>query len=187
MLYGERTREKGKNILSEWNFMTNQPAFLIRPLFSTEYSLLEDFLYEAIYQPEGEPKLAREVIYRPEIFLYIDDFGRPGDRCLAAEVDGQVVGAVWVRIFSSEQKGYGTLDDQTPELSISLKQGYRGQRIGSALLRAMLTLLRSECVARVSLSVQKENPAARLYRSLGFEIVEELHDEYIMLKSLARD
>jgi ribosomal protein S18 acetylase RimI-like enzyme len=160
---------------------------IIRPLTKDEYPLLEEFLYEAIYQPDGEPKLAHEIIYRPEIFLYIDDFGRPGDRCLAAEVDGQVVGAVWVRIFSSEQKGYGTLDAQTLELSISLKQGYLGRGIGTGLMQAMLTLLRSEGVARVSLSVQKENPAARLYRSLGFEIVEALHDEYIMLKSLAGD
>lgn len=160
---------------------------IIRPLSKAEYPLLEEFLYEAIYQPDGEPMLAHEIIYQPEIFLYIDGFGQTGDRCLAAEVDGRVVGVVWVRLFSGEKRGYGTIDDITPELSISLKQGFRGRGIGSALLRAMLTLLRSEGIERVSLSVQKVNPAARLYHSLGFEIVEELHDEYIMLISLAGD
>jgi ribosomal protein S18 acetylase RimI-like enzyme len=157
---------------------------IIRPLTKDKYPLLEEFLYEAFYQPDGEPKLAREIIYRPEIFLYIEDFGRPGARCLAAEVDGRVVGAVWVRIFSGEKRGYGTIDNKSPELLISIMQGYRSRGIGSALIKTMLEELRSEGIARVSLSVQKANPAERLYRSLGFEIVEELHEEYIMAKSL---
>lgn len=157
---------------------------IIRPLTMAEYPLLEGFLYEAIYQPAGSQPLPREIIYRPEIFLYVEDFGRPGDRCLAAEVDGRVVGAVWVRYFRGEIKGYGTLDENTPELSISLKREFRGQGIGSELIRAMLKLLQAEGIERVSLSVQKENPAERLYRLLGYEIVVDMDDEYVMAVDL---
>jgi ribosomal protein S18 acetylase RimI-like enzyme len=152
----------------------------IRTILSNELPLLGDFLYEAIYQPAGSAPLPRDVIRRPEISLYLENFGRPGDRCLVAEVDGRVAGAVWVRLFPDERKGYGTIDSETPELSISLYPPYRHRGIGRALINAMLELLRTEGCRRVSLSVQKENVAARLYRSLGFDVVEEVGDEYIM-------
>jgi ribosomal protein S18 acetylase RimI-like enzyme len=152
----------------------------IRPILSKELPLLEDFLYEAIYQPAGSDPLPREVIRRPEIALYIEDFGRPGDCCLVAEVDGRLAGAVWVRLFPDDRKGYGTLDSDTPELSISLYPQFRNRGIGRALLTAMLDELKTAGFRRVSLSVQKENAAAGLYRSLGFDVVEEVGDEYIM-------
>ncbi|WP_254303243.1 GNAT family N-acetyltransferase [Slackia heliotrinireducens] len=49
--------------------------------------------------------------------------------------------------------------------------------MGTAMMRAMLDELRGAGYARASLSVQKENPALRLYKRLGFRIVGNGADE----------
>lgn len=73
-----------------------------------EYDLLREFLYQAIYLPEGVKPPPRSVVNLPELQVYVQDFGtRPGDFCLAAEVEGKVVGAAWCRIMED----YGHLDN----------------------------------------------------------------------------
>ena len=98
------------------------------------------------------------------------------DWALAAETNGKIIGAAWVRII----KDYGHLDDETPSLAISLYKDYRGQGIGTSLLKEMLALLAARGYKQVSLSVQKANYAARLYQKLGFAIVRENEEEWIM-------
>jgi GNAT superfamily N-acetyltransferase len=39
----------------------------IRPITVNEVPLLKDFLYEAIYQPEGAERLPRDIIKTPEL------------------------------------------------------------------------------------------------------------------------
>ncbi|MCM1493668.1 MAG: GNAT family N-acetyltransferase, partial [Muribaculaceae bacterium] len=73
------------------------------------------------------------------------------------------------------------IDDETPSLAISLYKEYRGFGIGTALMKEMLTLLKSHGYSRVSLSVQKANYAEKLYLKVGFEIVSESEEEYIMV------
>ena len=150
----------------------------IRPLAPDEYGLLEDFLYNAIFIPEGEPLPPREIVRQPELQLYIKDFGtQKADCALCAVADGKVVGAVWVRIMDD----YGHIDDETPSFAISLYKEYRGHGIGTALMRAMLEELKSAGFSRASLAVQKQNYAVRMYRKVGFETVDENDEEYIML------
>ena len=103
-----------------------------------------------------------------------------GDDCLVAEVDGQLVGAVWTRIIND----YGHVDDQTPSLAISLLEGYRGQGLGTSLMTKMLEVLKAKGVKKVSLSVQKANPALKLYRRLGFNPLSENNEDYVMVKDL---
>ena len=89
----------------------------IRELRADETELLKDFLYEAIFIPEGVKPLDRSIIYQPELSLYYEDFGSgSADNCLVAETDGKVVGAVWTRIMND----YGHVDDETPSFAISL-------------------------------------------------------------------
>lgn len=155
-----------------------KPSFVIRSLQINEASLLRDFLYEAIFVPEGMNAPPRNVVDLPELQVYIQDFGsRIGDYSLVAESFGRVLGAVWVRLMND----YGHVDDQTPSLAISLYAAYRGKGIGTALLQAMFGLLYSEGYKKVSLSVQKANPAARLYERLGFKTVRETDEEYVMV------
>ncbi|MBQ3301412.1 MAG: GNAT family N-acetyltransferase [Eggerthellaceae bacterium] len=162
--------------------------YTIRPLRSDERHLLEDFLYEAIYVPEGfEGTVPRSIIHDdPKCRAAFECFGDlPDDRALVAEVDGRVVGACWVRTADE----YGHIDDETPSFSISLYAQYRGQGIGGALMRQMLDELREAGYARASLSVQKENPALRLYERLGFRIIGDGEDEteWMMVIDLAAD
>lgn len=152
---------------------------LIREPAAVEFSLLADFLYEAIFIPKGVEKPPREIIEREELQVYIKDFGsKKDDNCLVAEYDGKIIGACWARIM----KDYGHIDDETPSLAISLYKEYRGRGIGTKLMLRMSELLRQKGYKRVSLAVQKENYAVGMYKNVGFRIVDENEQEYIMLR-----
>lgn len=91
--------------------------YTIRELKKQEYPLLDDFLYEAIFIPEGVEPPPKSILASPELQVYVERFGElKDDWALAAETDGRIVGAVWVRIM----KDYGHIDDKTPSLAISL-------------------------------------------------------------------
>ena len=150
----------------------------IRELNTSETELLKDFLYEAIFVPEGVEPPDRKIIELPELRLYYEDFGKGNaDNCLVAESDGMVVGAVWTRIMND----YGHVDDETPSFAISLYKEYRGRGIGTKLMYAMLDLLRSKGYKRASLAVQKANYAVRMYEKVGFCITDQNDEEYIMV------
>ena len=151
---------------------------LIRKLLPGEWGLLKEFLYQAIFIPEGTEPPGREIVEIPELRIYYDGFGSgPADRCLAAETGGRVVGAVWTRIM----KDYGHVDDETPSLAISLIPACRGKGIGTRLLQEMLALLKEQGFRQASLAVQKKNYAVRMYKKAGFEMVRENEEEYIMV------
>ncbi|MBP5239458.1 MAG: GNAT family N-acetyltransferase [Oscillospiraceae bacterium] len=153
----------------------------IRRLKDNETELLKEFLYEAIYIPEGMAPPDRSIVERPELSLYYKDFGnRPGDNCLAAEENGRVIGAAWTRIMDD----YGHVDDDTPSFAISLYQDFRGKGVGTALMRGMLDLLKEQGYRKASLAVQKANDAVRMYERLGFRTVRENDEEYIMVCEL---
>ena len=151
--------------------------YQIREIRKSEYPILSDFLYEAIFIPEGMNRPPKSIINRPELQVYTADFGKPDDYCLVAETKEKVVGAVWARIMDD----YGHIDDTTPSLSISIYKEYRHSGIGTALMEAMLRLLRENGYRQVSLSVQKENYAVGMYKKAGFQVVRENQDEYIMV------
>ena len=158
--------------------------YIIRNLEKSKYPVLRDFLYEAIFIPEGAEPPEKSIIDQPELFLYIADFGeKEDDHCLAAEVNGKVVGAVWARIMND----YGHIDNETPSLAISLYPGYRGLGIGTELLQKMLLELKEAGYQKASLSVQKANYAVKLYLKTGFEILRETEEEYIMVVNLNED
>ena len=158
-----------------------EDGIVIREIKQTEYGLLDDFLYEAIFIPEGVSPPCRSIINKPELQVYVENFGQyKDDRCLVAEMDGKVVGAVWTRIMND----YGHVDAQTPSLAISLYREYRGCGIGTELMKQILLRLKEDGYEKVSLSVQKANYAVKLYVKTGFKIIEENDEEYIMVKCL---
>lgn len=152
--------------------------YTIRKITDKEYPLLEDFLYEAIFIPQGTEPPPRSIINNAELQVYVKDFGKyPDDRCLVAETDGKIVGAVWVRIMDD----YGHVDDETPSFAISLYKDYRGHGIGTELMRKMLDVLQESGYEKASLAVQKANHAVKMYKKVGFEVVGENDEEYIMV------
>lgn len=155
--------------------------YIIRELKAEEYDLLNDFLYEAIFQPDDENLTPKSIIQKPELQVYIKDFGKKKDDfCLCAEVDSRVVGTVWVRNI----KGYGSVDDATPEFAISLYKNFSGHGIGTELMKKMLEFLKKEGYTKTSLAVNKANYALRIYQKVGFQIVDENEEEYIMMNYL---
>lgn len=88
-----------------------------------------------------------------------------------------MVGVVWARIM----KDYGHVNDETPSLSISLFREYRNLGIGTALMKQILLTLKERGYQQVSLSVQKANYAVRMYKKVGFEVVHENEEDYIMI------
>lgn len=155
--------------------------YIIRPIRKDEYSLLEDFIYEAIFIPEGVQPPPRSIIESDDIQVYIKNFGSSEhDRCFVAQTDGKAVGAVWVRIMDD----YGHVDDETPSFAISLYKEYRGKGIGTKLMQTMLASLKECGYKQASLAVQKANYAVKMYLAVGFEIADENTEEYIMVAEL---
>ena len=154
---------------------------IYREMQPNEYDLLKDFLYEAIFIPEGVTPPDRSIIEAPELSLYYEDFGNgQADHCIVADDNGRVVGAVWTRIMND----YGHVDDETPSFAISLYKEYRGKGIGAELMRRMLALLKDQGYKKASLAVQKANYATRMYKTLGFQTVDENDEEFIMVYKL---
>ena len=154
---------------------------ILREIKENETEILKDFLYEAIFIPEGKELPPREIIEQPELKLYYDGFGiGEADFCIVADDEGKVIGAVWTRIMND----YGHVDEETPSFAISLYKEYRGQGIGTKLMKEMLYLLKEKGYKRASLAVQKANYAVKMYENVGFRVVDENDEEYIMVCEL---
>lgn len=147
-------------------------------------ALLSNFLYEAIFVPSSMQPPSKDILADPQLQVYVQDFGKQtGDFGLFAEVEGVIAGAVWARIMED----YGHIDNETPSLAIALYKEYRGKGVGTALLQAMLKLLQEHGYEKVSLAVQKENYAVKLYTACGFRVYRESEEEYIMVRSLRQN
>ncbi len=153
----------------------------IRELKENEYKILDNFLYEAIFIPKGTEKPPKEIINNEELQVYVKDFGNyKDDNCIVAELDNEIVGACWTRIMND----YGHIDNNTPSFAISLYEEYRSKGIGTKLMETMLKLLKDKGYKKTSLAVQKSNYAVKMYKKVGFKIIDENEQEYIMVCDL---
>ena len=154
-------------------------TYNIIPLTPADEPFLAEMMYHAIFVPEGATAPPRMVVEDPAIRKYFAALGTwPGDMGYKA-VDPQTskpVGAAWLRLLRGNAKGYGYVDDQTPELSIAVDPAYRGQGVGTQLLEQLFVAATEEYGA-ISLSVWPENPAYRLYQRLGFVVVKQPEDD----------
>ena len=132
-------------------------SYIIHPIEATDEPFLSEILYQALYIQPGASPLPKDIILRPELAKYYQNWGWKDDRGLIAALEQTqvLVGAAWLRLFTSNNPGYGYIDDHTPELSIALLPKYRGQGIGTKLLTELLYQARSSYSA-VSLSVSLE-------------------------------
>ena len=196
----------------------NKMDYIIREIKEAEYPKLEDFIFEAIFIPEGVEVPPKSIISVPEIQVYIEDFGnRIDDICVVAEAktaeatekqaitsekstnhdaesamgEGnerkndkgeniKLVGAAWVRIMND----FGHVDDETPSLAVSLYKEHRGMGVGTSMMNELLSILKAKGYKKTSLAVQKANYALKMYKKLGYEIIDENEEEFIMLKYL---
>ena len=142
---------------------------IIRNIEKNELEFLKDMLYESIYVPENI-KNKVELLCSPSIKKYYEDWGRKGDTALIAiDKNNRAVGAVWYRLFDEPNKGYGFVDNSTPELGIAVTQEARGLGIGTLLMKRIIQQASEDGYKSLSLSVDPENMSAvHIYRQLGF-------------------
>ena len=151
-------------------------------------AFLAEMLYEAVnWHDDGaeERPPLDAVLAVPGNARYISDWGRAGDSALyALDRRDEPVGAAWLRRFPESAPGYGYVADDVPELSIGVYPEFRGQKVGTLLLGAVLARAERDNERGISLSVSRENRARRLYARLGFEVVGEHGDSFTMLLKL---
>lgn len=144
--------------------------FAIRRVVAEDVPFLWDMMWEATAVDAGMRALGREAAFAiPAARKYLEGWGRRGDAgVIAVSEDGRRLGATWYRLFPADDAGYGFVASDIPELSIGVRASERGKGIGQALLAALLALARDEGYGAVSLSVDRQNPARRLYERAGF-------------------
>jgi ribosomal protein S18 acetylase RimI-like enzyme len=141
-------------------------GYRIRPAEPGDEPLLEAMLELAMgWREEGTPPPVAPHLRD----LYVAGFGRAGDGGAVAEHVQGGVGAAWFRLFDPDRPGYGFASPDVPELSVAVAPGHRGRGIGGDLIERALELAGAAGHAALSLSVEPDNPALRLYERLGFE------------------
>jgi GNAT superfamily N-acetyltransferase len=145
-----------------------------RPAGPDDVDFLWEMLYHASYAADDGMPDAGALHEHAVLARYVEGWGRPSDLGVVAVVDGtgDRIGAAWLRLFRGDKKGFGYVDDDTPELAIAVVPAHRGRGIGARLITDLLDAARGAFGA-VSLSVRADNPARRLYERTGFRTVHE--------------
>ena len=156
----------------------------IKSLSEEDQSFLKAMFYTSLYVPEGSEPYPLTIIEEPHLAKYHRQWGKDTDMGLLAEIDGEKVGAIWGRFFTSDQPGYGFIADDIPEIGIAILEGFRGQGIGTQLFLAFFSLAKKQKLPALSLSVDRRNEAHHLYLRLGFTVVAEDGNALTMKKIL---
>jgi GNAT superfamily N-acetyltransferase len=114
---------------------------------------------------------------------YVERWGRMGDTAVIALDDEQhPIGAAWFRLYPEGAPGYGFVDSETPELTIAVVPGQRGQGIGRELLDALVERARQGGYRQISLSVRRDSAQEEFYARHGFERLETKDGAATMLR-----
>ena len=141
---------------------------IVRPSIEADLPFLRAMLYEAACWRPIDHAPRDEVLADPDVARYLSGWGRPGDLGLVAEEDGAPLGAAWIRLFDADDAGYGFVAEDIPELTIAVTAETRSRGVGTALIQALLAAARAAGRPALSLSVEPDNPARRVYERAGF-------------------
>jgi ribosomal protein S18 acetylase RimI-like enzyme len=154
--------------MAEQDFTTT--PIIIRQAGPQDLPFMWDMLYEAAAASPAIRAMGKEAaLALPPVRRYLEGWGARGDAgVVAVDRHGNRLGAAWYRLFPQEMPGYGFVSADVPELSIGVVAEARGRGVGGALLEALKELARNQGFKALSLSVDRLNPAVRLYRRHGF-------------------
>lgn len=151
-----------------------------RDATTEDENFLRQMLVQAAAWRGAATPHAAEALAAPHVALYIEGWGRPGDAGLIAEEDEQPIGASWYRVFTEVEHGYGFIEARIPELTLAVAEEARGRGIGTSLLLALVRRAHPEGHNALSLSVEEDNPALRLYERVGFVRVGRVGNAWTM-------
>jgi ribosomal protein S18 acetylase RimI-like enzyme len=138
-----------------------------RELARSDQEQLWNWLHVSLWDPPPAPLRPREVLQLPQVRIYAEAWGQPGDVGVVAQVDGADAGACWMRLLP-EGVGLAYVDAHTPQLGIALDPPYQHRGFGEPLMRAALAQAREHGYKQVALTVHPQNPAIRVYERCGF-------------------
>lgn len=160
---------------------------VLRRAEDADANLVMEMLVVAVFwRPDGPAGSVDAVAADPQLSHYAADWPRPGDLGVVAYDDRRPVGAAWLRLLPATDPGYGFIDAATPELAIGVVERWRGRGIGRMLLDALIATARDHGHAALSLSVEVDNPARRLYERVGFRQIADADGALTMLLNLGR-
>ncbi|GAA1986810.1 GNAT family N-acetyltransferase [Microbacterium pumilum] len=160
-------------------------SFSIRPATQADGAFLGDMVVEAANWRQGGASPKHQVMTSAEHGRYVAGWMRPGDAGLIAlDGHGEPIGAAWYRMLPRSDPGFGYVGTGVPELIIGVRPIWRAHGVGRTLLHGLCDLARAEGYARISLSVERGNFAATLYRSEGFAVTQSGMGRDTMVKRL---
>jgi ribosomal protein S18 acetylase RimI-like enzyme len=163
----QRDQTQGSRLASRRDAVAADVEF--RALAKDDLEHVKWALYEAVsWNPERQLPPYESLIEHPELARYHDGWGRAGDLGVLAERDGDLAGVAFCRLFTEDHHGHGYVDERTPELAVAVADAHRGRGIGTRLMLELADTARDSGFARISLSVDADNPAVRLYERLGY-------------------
>jgi ribosomal protein S18 acetylase RimI-like enzyme len=147
------------------------PVTVLRAATAADAALIAQMVAVAVsWRPSAPPTTVAEVMAEPTLAGYAAGWPKEGDAGVIA-VRHEPLGAAWWRFFDAESPGYGFVDPSTPEITLGVLAAARSQGIGSQLLSHLIAEARRAGLPALSLSVEPENFALRLYERYGFRPV----------------
>lgn len=141
----------------------------VRSIEEQDIPFLWEMLYASLHTREGDEPLQLESIHTPELSKYVEDWGREGDfGYVAVDQHGKSLGSITLRFYTDQNAGYGYVNAVTPEMGMAVIEDARGKGVGSLLLRTALDEAKRRGIEAISLSVDPDNDAIRLYKRMGF-------------------
>lgn len=158
-------------------------ALTFRPLVAADQTTLWHWLHVALWDPPPAGLRPIEVLQSPHVRIYAEDWGRPTDVGVVAQVDGIDAGACWMRLLP-EGVGLAYVDERTPQLGIALEPHFQHKGHGAPMMMAALDAARRAGYSQVSLTVHPENPAISLYERCGFRKIALRNTFHLMIAKL---
>jgi len=158
-------------------------ALSFRPLVAADQDRIWHWLHVALWDPPPAALRPIEVLQDPNVRIYAEEWGKPSDVGVVAQVDGVDAGACWVRLLPADV-GLAYVDERTPQLGISLDEPFQHRGFGAPLMMAALAAVRHHGYARAALTVHPENPAIRMYERCGFHKIGIRNNYHHMLAVL---
>ena len=150
---------------------------------TADIEFLRKMLFEAVFwSPETQLPSIEEGLSHRELAKILRGWGCRGDTAVVAEsLEGERIGAAWYRFWTDKNHSFGYVHRDIPELGIGVVAAERNKGIGSALLKELFRIAFVTDIKKISLSVERDNPARYLYLKFNFKKVGSLDNALTMV------